>query len=571
MKTQTVEILKSAFKKVLNELDCPIEDKTYGVKKTELGHGDYASRIALSLTKMYKTHPHTIATNIAERLKSNLDPSIYAIEVAIPGYINIRLSDQALLENLTQILNEKQKYCSEFIDDPRVHVVEYSSPNIAKPFTIGHLRSTIIGDSIARILIHCGYRVVRDNHLGDWGTQFGKMMVALKKWGNLEKIKNSVNPVKDLVDLYQRFHKESKEEEKNGNNFLITQAREWFVSLENGDTEARSLWKFCVDLSMMEFNKIYQRLGINFDTYLGESFFEDKMHLIFTDMREKGIGQESEGALVIFFPEDILPPLLVRKNDGSTLYATRDLATDLYRIKRYGGDVVIINEVGKEQTQYFQQIYTAEQMLGYFEKDQRIHIKHGLYRFPEGKMSTREGNVIWLEEVLDEAVEKALSLCNNDRTSAEIIAMGAIKFNDLVRDPENDISFSWEKILNMKGDSGPYIQYTAVRIASLIQKAFKEDMRVPVTVSFLTVRDNDRKVLRILEGFFESLENARKNYSTGPIATYLIKLCREYNKYYTTVNIINDRNVTGLTISMAVREIIELGLNLLGIKIPEKM
>lgn len=571
MKTQTVKVLKSAFQKVFAELDCATDDKNYGVKKSELSHGDYASEIALSLTKRYRTSPFTIAESIAERLKMKLDPTLYSIEVAIPGFINFRLSDTALLENLSEILNEKQNYCSHFIDDSRVHVVEYSSPNIAKPFTIGHLRSTIIGDSIARILLHCGYRVVRDNHLGDWGTQFGKMMVALKKWGDMEKIKNSMNPVKDLVDLYQRFHKESKQEEKDGNNSLITEARDWFVKLENDDIEARQLWKFCVDLSMIEFKKIYDRLGITFDTYLGESFFEDKMKYIFQDMKEKGIGQESEGALVIFFPADILPPLLVRKNDGSTLYATRDLATDLYRIKRYGGDVVIINEVGKEQTQYFQQIYMAEEMLGYFEKGQRIHIKHGLYRFPEGKMSTREGNVIWLEKVLDEAVEKALELCNDDRTSAEIIAMGAIKFNDLVRDPESDINFSWEKILNMKGDSGPYIQYTAVRIASLMQKAFKQDMRVPVTLLFLPVNNNDREVLRVLEGFSESLENARRNYTTGPIATYLIKLCREYNKYYTMVNIVGEKNVTGLAISMSVREVLELGLNLLGIKIPEKM
>ncbi len=568
---KTGEVLKTAFQKALGEVGYVSEDKTYGVKKADLNHGDYASEIALSLARRYKKAPMIIAEEIAKRLRDNLDARMCTITVAKPGFINISLSDYSLLENLTKILNEKQKYCSQFVDDSRVHVVEYSSPNIAKPFTIGHLRSTIIGDSIAQILLHCGYSVVRDNHLGDWGTQFGKMIVALKKWGDVELIKSSENPVKDLVLLYQKFHEEIKEGTADEDATLITEAREWFVKLEGGDAEARKLWKFCVDLSMVEFTKIYDRLGVTFDTYLGESFFEDKMKFIFTDMKEKGIGEESEGAFIVRFPDEVLPPLMVRKNDGSTLYSTRDLATDLYRLKRYGPDVIIINEVGMEQKQYFEQIYMAEQMLGYFEKGQRIHIKHGLYRFPDGKMSTRKGNVIWLEEVLDEAVEKALTLCNGDRTSAEIIAIGALKFNDLVRNPEADINFSWEKILNMTGDSGPYVQYTAVRIRSLMQKASKQNMIVPVTVYFLPLNDAGREVLRVLEGFFESLENARRNYTTGPIANYLIKLCREYNYYYTTVNIVSDNNVTGLAISVAVNEVIELGLNLLGIKIPEKM
>lgn len=566
-----INLIRTAFQKVLEEMSIDLSDITYNVKRTELNHGDYTSEVAMTIARKQGENPLLMAEKITEKLKLLLDDNVQSIEVAKPGFINIRLSDRALVENLSEILNKKHEYCSGFIDDPRVHIVEYSSPNIAKPFTIGHLRSTIIGNSIAKILSHSGHKVISDNHLGDWGTQFGKMMVALKRWGNVESIKNSENPVKELVYLYQKFHKESEKENEDGGDSLITEAREWFVHLENGDASARELWKFCVDCSMKEFNSIYERLGVKFDTCLGESFFEDKMHFVFSDMKEKGIGRVSEGALAIFFPDDVLPPLLVRKNDGSTLYATRDLATDLYRRKEYGNDVVIINEVGKEQKQYFEQIFTAEEMLGYFQKGQRIHVRHGLYRFPEGKMSTRQGNVIWLDEVLNEAVEKALILCDGDHKSAEIIAIGALKFNDLIRDPEPDITFSWEKILNMKGDSGPYVQYTAVRINSLMEKARKSEMKIPADLFSLKLDKNDREILRMLEGFFEPLNIARQGYSTSPIATYLVKLCHEYNKYYATVNVINDKNVSALAISSAVREVLGLGLNLLGISIPEKM
>lgn len=565
---KTVNVLKNALQKSLEELGI-LPDFTYGVKKTELIHGDYTTEVALALARKLKENPMMIASKIAERLKMNLGDLVSNVEIAKPGFINIRLSDSMLIKNLHEILSKKQSYCSGFVDDARIHIVEYSSPNIAKPFTIGHLRSTIIGDSIAKILSHCGHNVIRDNHLGDWGTQFGKMIVALKKWGDIDSTQNAENPVKELVALYQRFHQESKESE--GEN-LIVEAREWFVKLEKGDNEARELWKFCVKCSMKEFDLIYNRLGVKFDTYFGESFFENKMHYIFSDIKKMNIGTESEGALIIAFPENSLPPLLVRKSDGSTLYSTRDLATDLYRKKTYGDDVVIINEVGKEQQQYFQQIFKAEEMLGYFQKGQRIHVKHGLYRLIGGKMSTREGNVIWLDEVLNEAVEKATELCEADNTtSAEIIAIGALKFNDLIRDPENDITFSWENILNMKGDSGPYVQYTAVRISSLIEKAYNSGLDIPKHINEVEFKENEKILLRVMDGFYESLNNARQNYTTNPIANFLIKLCHEYNKYYASVNFIKEKDSNGLVISLAVRELIELGLSLLGIKIPEKM
>lgn len=567
---KTINLIKASFQKVLEEMKIDLSNITLNIKKIESVYADYYSDVALSIAGKQQKNPMIIAEQIAEKLMLYLSDKICLIKIAKPGFINILLSDAVLVENLLEILNKKQKYCSGFIEDSRIYVVEYSSPNIAKPFTVGHLRSTIIGNSIARILLHSGHNVIQDNHLGDWGTQFGKMMVALKKWGNVEEIKNSENPVKELVSLYQKFHQKSKEEE-NTNNSLINEAREWFVKLEKGDTEARELWKFCVDCSMKEFNLIYIRLGVEFDTCLGESFFEDKMHFVFSDIKKGGIGKISEGALVIFFLDNFLPPLLVRKKDGSTLYATRDLATDLYRLKKYGSDVVIINEVGKEQKQYFEQIFETERMLGYFKKGQRIHVKHGLYRFPDGKMSTREGNVVWLDEVLNEAVEKALLLCDGSRESAEIIAIGALKFNDLLRDSESDITFSWEKILNMKGDSGPYVQYAAVRSNSLIKKAFKLGMKIPSDLSFLEWNKDDREILRVLEAFFEALNNARINYSSSNIASYLIKLSREYNKYYSVVNVIKDKNINGLVISYAVREVLQLGLSLLGIYIPKKM
>ena len=552
------------------------------LSKPAEGFGDYSTNVSFLVAKKVKKNPIVIGEALRNHLLKRIGSIVEKIEVK-GGYINFFLSSDALKSIGQEALSKGPHFYSNFVKEKRLHIVEFSSPNIAKPFTIGHLRSTIIGDAVARILAHAGYKVIKDNHLGDWGTQFGKMIVAIKKWGNEAELSLSTEPVKDLVKLYVKFHEESEtvpdlqtaqDDATVPNKPLEDEAREWFTKLEQGDPEARRIWKKSVDLSLTEFSKIYQRLDVHFDTLWGESHFENKMAIVLEELKAKGLVRESEGALVAFFDEELkLPPLMVLKKDGGTLYATRDLATDRYRKEFYGSDIVIINEVGKEQALYFKQIFKLEELLGYFPQDQRVHVMHGHYRFIDSKMSTRKGNVIWLNDVLDEAVRRAKTLCSDEGTEAdaEKIGIGAIKFYDLCRSSEDDIVFSWENMLNMKGDTGPYVQYTAVRINSLVAKAEKMGLSLPDNIVSLELKSDEFPIIKAIDGFGEAVEKAASNYAPHHLAGYLISLCREYNSYYAKHNVVQESNVAGLFVSKAVVNVLTLGLGLLGIGVPSKM
>lgn len=561
-----VKIIEDALKEVLAsfnvDVDCNI------TKPTHAKFGDYSTNVALLLAKQLKDSPMNISQKIVTSLK--LIDTMRDIDIAIvrPGFINFSLSRKILEDIVMTVLHKGQSYCSSITEDKdRPYIVEYSSPNIAKPFTIGHLRSTIIGDAIARILIYTGHRVTRDNHLGDWGTQFGKMIVAIKKWGDEKSLDKSKEPIKDLVELYQRFHKEAE-----NNQSLLNEARAWFVRLEEKDFEATRIWQKCIQLSLTEFSRIYSRLGVMFDTYNGESMFGDTIPEVIEDLRSKKMLTESKGAQLVFFDTGTkLPPLMILKSDGSTLYATRDLATDKFRLKEYGNDVIIINEVGKEQMEYFKQIFAIEKMLGYFGDGQRYHIAHGHYRFAEGKMSTREGKVIWLDDVLNEAFSRVKTIAKEGSSNEDIekIAIGALKFNDLNRSPSQDIEFDWDTVLNLKGDSGPYIQYTVVRIRSLIKKGSLSQRD-----QIILDEGSEIELARVLESFEFALTRAYSNFAPNYLAGYLIELARAYNTYYAQNQIILDsKNVheTGYMLSQATEQILTLGLSLLGIEIPEKM
>jgi len=463
IKKQLIEHLATALKNVgvyfVPTVDYPDDPR----------HGDYATNVALVAAKKLGKQP----MELGEELKKNFLALsfIERIEVVKPGFINFWISYKALLNEKT-IAN---------IGKGKAVIVEYSSPNIAKPFTIGHLRSTIIGDAIANLLEATGWDVKRDNHIGDWGTQFGKQIYAIKHWGNEEEIEQSKQPVKLLVELYIKFHDEA---EKNPQ--LEDEAREWFKKLEDGDPEARRLWQKCITWSWNEFDHIYTLLNVSFTENkgkgYGESFFEDKMSLVVDELKEKELLKEGEnGAKLVFFPNDELPPLMILKQDGASLYATRDLATDKFRLDTYGKDVVIINEVGTEQSLYFKQLFKLEEMLGWVTKNQRIHVKHGLYRFKEGKMSTRKGNVIWLKDVLEEAGKRAFAIMDEAKKQLQLsayeqallglkVGIGAIKWSDLKRSAEQDITFDWDDMLTMQGNSGPYIQYTYARTQSVLRK-----------------------------------------------------------------------------------------------------
>ncbi|MFI5241309.1 MAG: arginine--tRNA ligase, partial [Microgenomates group bacterium] len=457
--------------KVVNSSDISIE----AIENESFG--DYSSNMAMVMAKKEGKNPRQLAEEISSKLNSDksLGEIVEKVEVAGPGFVNFWLKKDVLVDNLISIDREKEKYGISDSGKGKTVIVEYSSPNIAKPFTVGHLRSTIIGDAVANLFQAVGYKVLRDNHLGDWGTQFGKQIYAIKAWGDEDKIGKSDNPVKELVSLYVKFHEEAEKDES-----LEDGAREWFKKLENGDVEARRMWQMCIDWSFIEFDKIYSKLGIKFSKEfqdgrgLGESFFEGRMQVVIDELTKKGLLKEGkEGARLVFFKDDKYPPAMIVKKDGTSLYHTRDLATDKYRKEKYNPDLVV-NEVGIEQKLYFEQLYEMEKLLGWYKPGQRVHVGHGLIRFKEGKMSTRKGNVVWMEEVLGEAEKRASKLGSKEKGLNEMVAIGALKYNDLKRESKTEVVFDWDEILNMEGNSGPYLQYAYARIQSVLGKSKKK-------------------------------------------------------------------------------------------------
>jgi arginyl-tRNA synthetase len=558
---------------------------------TNLTHGDYASNIALAtfpqLTDEQKqtySNPRNLAQSIIDQLKfdSKIQDLTSKIEPAGPGFINFTLSSEFLIRSLKDINQAGSVFGKTSINAGKTVIVEYSSPNIAKPFTVGHLRSTIIGDAVANILEFTGWHVLRDNHLGDWGTQFGKQIYAIKTWGNLEEIESSEHPVKILVDLYVKFHQEAEKDPR-----LEDDARAWFKKLEDGDLEARRLWQQCITWSWKEFDQIYQQLGVNFSQEfnhgrgLGESFFEEKMTPVIDELNQKKLLQVGkQGAQLFFFPEEKFPPAMIIKKDGATLYHTRDLASDKFRKDQFQPDL-IINEVGSEQALYFQQLFEMEYMLGWFEPGQRVHIGHGLVRFKDKKMSTRKGDVIWLEDVLREAVDRATTLQHHDESNkvgsedlAHQVAIGALKWNDLKNSTHHDILFDWNEVLNMKGNSGPYLQYTFARCASVITKSTFTAIDLG-SIENYQFRPEELQLLRLFYRFPEVIELAAAEYAPHHLCTYLYELATSYNTFYAHNSILNADTPTQqqlrLNLTHATANILKNGLSLLAIPTPDKM
>ncbi len=581
-------------------------------RPTQSQHGDYATNLALvlysqldfaddtdqgqsakkssSANKRNYQSPWALAEAIVVEIKrqlaaaKSLPPMVTTIEVAGPGFINFTLSEHFLLEGLTDLLTKDTQLTPNTHQGKKV-IVEYSSPNIAKPFTVGHLRSTIIGDAVANLLEKTGARVLRDNHLGDWGTQFGKQIYALKTWGDETEIEQAERPVEKLVELYVKFHQEADE-----NPELEDKARAWFKKLEGGDAEARRLWQKCVDWSWQEFEQIYQRLNVRFSQEfndgrgLGESFFEDKMQPIIKELEEKNLLKEGEeGAKLFFFPENEagepeLPPAMILKKDGATLYHTRDLATDKYRLENYHPDLVI-NEVGAEQSLYFRQLFRMEELLGWYEPEQRIHIKHGLYRFKDKKMSTRRGNVIWLEEVLQEAYDRVALIAEDRLTQEQIwkVAVGALKWNDLKRKPELNVVFDWDEIIRLEGNAGPYLQYTVTRALSVLRKIelnlLEMYSRPPVPRQEL--EPLEKELLGQLLAFEAAVEQAAQELAPHQVSTYLFELAQIFNRFYHQHQILQAKSEVKkelrLQLTAATARVLTAGLALLGIETLEEM
>jgi len=564
------------IKQALNTLDIAQEKLEIELERpANKSFGDFSSNVAMMLLKkqdQFKS-PRDLAQAIVDQMQSLLteDSLVAKVDIAGPGFINFTLKDDYYVTVVKDVLKKQGKTFKPATDKQKI-IVEYSSPNIAKPFTVGHLRSTIIGDAIANLLEAVGHTVYRDNHLGDWGTQFGKQIYAIKTWGDEAALEKSEKPVKELVDLYVKFHQEA---EKNPD--LNDEGRKWFKKLEDGDEEARGLWQKCIDWSWKEFTYIYQKLGIKFTENdgrgYGESFFEDKMEPIIKELTDKGLLKESKGAQVVFFPEDKYPPAMILKQDGATLYHTRDLATDKFRLEKYGADVKIINEVGSEQKLYFEQLFEMEKMLGWVKEGQRIHVKHGMFRFSDKKMSTRKGNVIWLDEVLNEAFDRIKKIAKDRINDQEMwkIAVGAIKWNDLKKNSELNVVFDWDEILRVDGNSGPYMQYSYTRCFSVLEQAQLNDNWEYSG----EINAEEKTLMQQLSQFDEAVNRAIDNLAPHHVCIYLYELAQSFNGFYNKHSILKADNEEQkqfrLALTKATAEVIKRGLGLLGIETLEKM
>lgn len=494
------------------------------------------------------------------RENKELKKYIEKIEVAGSGFINFWIKKDVLVDNLIQISKQKEKYGSTDIGKGKRVVIDYSSPNIAKPFGIGHLRSTIIGAALYNLYKELGYEVVGDNHLGDWGTQFGKLLYMIDR----EKLTDF--NIEKLEALYVEFHKLAMEDES-----LEEKARNWFKKLEEGDTDAKKIWKKCVDVSLTEFDRIYDMLDVKIDFAFGESYYESEMQGMMRDTAiQKHLSVGEDGAKIVNLEKfGIKTPLMFLKSDGATTYATRDLATLKFRERKWNPDIIIY-EVGAEQTLHFQQVFAAAKFLGIVGKDVTlVHTAHGLYLAPDGKkFSTRKGKTIKLEEVLEEAINRAKKLGNSGEKVASEVGIGAIKYYDLMHAVTSNVVFDWEKMMNLEGNSGPYLQYTVARTNSVIAKSEPNSERFEAS----GLNEGELLILRALIKFNEVLVESATKYSPNLLCNYLYDLAQKFNAYYNSNRIIGSDNQNfRLVLTSGVSQVLKNGLRILGIKTPEKM
>lgn len=524
--------------------------------------GDYAFP-AFALAKIEHKNPALIAKDIAEQISDDNFTSIQAVG----PYVNFAI-DHAKLVNATlnDVLTEKEHFGDQKLGEGNVPI-DMSSPNIAKPMSMGHLRSTVIGNSIAKTLEKVGYTPIKINYLGDYGTQFGKLITAYRLWGNEEDVKK--DPITNLFHYYVKFHEEAEKDPK-----LEDEGRAAFKKLENGDEEEIKLWKWFREVSLQEFNRIYKELGVTFDSYNGEAFFNDKMQPVVDELREKGLLEESRGAQVVNLGEDENPALIL-KSDGSSLYMTRDLAAALYRKKEYDF-VMSLYVAGGEQTGHFKQLKQVLKKMGYDWSDNIHHIPFGLITQGGKKLSTRKGNVVFLDQVLKDAVslaeqqieEKNPNLSNKKQVAHDV-GVGAVVFHDLKNDRMDNFDFDLEEVVRFEGDTGPYVQYTNARAQSILRKANKE-----ISMDNLSLNDDwSFAVAKALADFPAIVEKASEKFEPSIIAKYALDLSKKFNKYYANVRILDedDQLNARLALVQATSIILTEALRLLGVNAPKEM
>lgn len=522
---------------------------------------------AFQLAKTLRKSPQIIAGEIAEKI----DTKGFEKVIAVGPYVNFFLDKNATAsEVIREVLTEGEHYGDANIGQGGNVPIDMSAPNIAKPFSIGHLRSTVIGDSIAKIYEKLGYQPIKINHLGDWGKQFGLLITAYKKYGDEATI--TANPIDELLKLYVKINAEAKEDPE-----VDEEGRQWFLKMEQGDEEALRIWKWFSDVSLIEFNRIYGKLGVSFDHFMGESFYSDKMDAIVEDLESKNLLHESKGALIVDLEKYNLNPALIKKTDGATLYITRDLATAAYRKKTFNF-VKSLYVVGGEQTNHFKQLKAVLKEAGYDWADDMVHVPFGMVTQGGKKFSTRKGHVVKLEMALDEAVdraEKQIEAKNpnleNKEEVAKQVGVGAVKFYDLKTDRNNGYDFDLDEMVSFEGETGPYVQYAHARIQSILRKA---NRKVDINNISLAVSDAEAwEIVKALKEFPNVVKRAADNYEPSVIAKYAISLAQAFNKYYAHVRILeDDAQLDGrLALISATSIVLKEALRLLGVAAPENM
>ncbi len=522
------------------------------------------------LAKTLHKAPALIAKELADKLGDM--PEIERAEAA-GGYLNFFYNRGSYSrEILSEVLKKGEAYGKSDIGNGKTVVVEYSSPNIAKPFHIGHLFSTALGSSLEKIYSRLGFKVVRINHLGDWGTQFGKLISAYKRWGDDEVIRK--DPINELLKIYVRFHEEAEKDPS-----LEDEAREYFKKLEDGEEETTRLWQYFKDISLVEFKRVYDMLGVEFDSYAGESFYSDKMDEAVELIKNAGLLTESQGAQVVDLSDMNMPPCIILKSDGATIYATRDIAAAIYRHRTYNFDKCIY-VVGTPQALHFKQVFEVIRRMGFDWADKCEHVGFGLVKFPDKKLSTRHGDVVFLEDVLNEAVAKTLEIINtnspdmeNKEETAKRIGIGAVLYTFLKSSREKDIVFSWDSMLDFEGESAPYCQYGYVRAQSILRRADTDFSDADLT---LLTEDDEYTLIKQLAGFESAVAAAADKNEPFYVNRYVTGVVKAFNKFYSTCPILRsdipeDIKKARLALVKASGDVIKSALALLGIQTVEEM
>ena len=536
--------------------------------------GDYAFP-CFKLAKILRKAPPMIAKGIAEAIG---DDAMFEKVEQVNAYVNMFLKKDAFAkEVVSEVVAAGDDYGKCSLGEGKTVIVEYSSPNIAKPFHIGHIRSTVIGASIAKIYDNLGFKVVRINHLGDYGTQFGKMIVAYRRWGNKQDVIDA--PIKTLLSYYTKFHVEAENDPT-----LEDEARATFTKLENGEPEEQALWQWFRDESLKEFSRVYDMLGITYDSYAGESFYSDKMPRFVKELEEKGLLEEDNGAQLVRLDDYGLTPALITKSDGSTLYITRDIAAAVYRKETYDF-YKNIYVVASQQNLHFQQWIQILELMGYDWARSCIHVPFGLVSLEDGTMSTREGRVVFLEDVLNGAVDKTREIIKEKNPDADAetvediakaVGIGAVVFNELSNYRIKDYVFSWEHVLNFEGETGPYVQYTHARACSILRNAGDDIVakaKAGFDAKYLT-GESAHELSRLLYELPEVIVEAGEKYEPSIVTRHIVNIAQAFNKFYHDEHILvdnEDEKIAKVAMVLAAKSAIRNGLDLLCMKAPEKM